>query len=177
MFHNTLILRGPHYHPPFIAHSLIKSTCPSTRHDQHRSTASSWVAINMCLFLQLIDNPSLHFACIADILVMKDLKLPRNMEKLPPFIAPLKEDFISRFAGLLSSQINREAHLQIVKEVSAPSWIAQDQAFPSQLSLGSGIFSFSHSESTQWPSLDIQEKDSMASSKDIQEIKSTLVDL
>ena len=64
-----------------------------------------------------------------------------------------------------------------MKKVSAPSWIAQDQAYPSHLSLDSSILSFSRFELTQWPSLDIQEKDSMASSKDIQEIKSALIDL
>ena len=43
--------------------------------------------------------------------------------------------------------------------------------------VGSGILSFSCSDSTQWPSLDSEEKDKMASSKDIQEIKSALADL
>ena len=78
-----------------------------------------------------------------------------NDLRLPPFIAPPEEEFFSRFAGLLSSQIDSEAHHQIVKEVSAPSWIEHDQAFPSQLLLSSGIISFSHYELTQWPSLDI----------------------
>ena len=86
---------------------------------------------------------------------MNDHTRPRNMDKLPPFIAPTEEDFISLFAGLLNSQIDSEAHHQIVKEVSAPSWITQDQAIPSHLTLGSGILSFSCSNLTQWPSLDI----------------------
>ena len=53
------------------------------------------------------------------------------MYKLPPFIAPPEEDFISLFVGLLSAQIDSEAHHQIVKEVYAPLWITQDQAIPS----------------------------------------------
>ena len=70
----------------------------------------------MHLFLQLINNPSFHFSRIAYILVMKDLRLPRNMEKHPPFIVLPEEDYISRFVGLLSSQIDSEVLHQAAKD-------------------------------------------------------------
>ena len=62
---------------------------------------------------------------------MKNLRLPQNMEKLPPFIVLLEEDYISRFAGLLSSQIDSEVLHQVAKDDSDSSWLVQEQNLPS----------------------------------------------
>ena len=77
----------------------------------------------MSLVLQLTDSPILHFTHIIDFLTMKNVRLPQNMENLPPFIVLLEEDYISRFAGLLISQTDSEVLHQEVKDDSDSSWL------------------------------------------------------
>ena len=125
MFPNPLALRGPHFPPPLVV------TRPSTCRNLHSDSASSWLAIKKRPFSQLIVSPRIYSTHTSNSFLMNDIRGSWNMDKSRFPIAPPQEGLISLFAGLLSSQSDREAHLQVVKEGFAQPWITKDQSISS----------------------------------------------